>query len=143
MQTGASPFQDLGRSPGVFDNLELNTTIEDGGARLIFDGRFAAQWGLAQDANSDVRVCSVQDIYARADSKGFEVQPLTLTAFVDDVLPADLDLSPVPQDPAPPPRLLAWTQKGTSTDDGLRLFLTEQMFGVSDVLMLQDAPTPP
>jgi len=142
VQTGATPFGDLGRSPGVFDNLNLNTSIEGGGARLIFEGRFAAQWGLAQDANSDVRVCAVQDIYARADSKGFEVPPHTLTEFIDDLLPADLGLAPVPQDLAPLPRVLAWTQNGKTTDDGLRLFLTEQVFGVSDVLMLQDAPTP-
>lgn len=138
VQSGITPFQDIGRSPGVYDQFDRNDAITNGGARLIFDNRFSTQWGESEDSDSPVRVCEISDLYARADSTGFEVMPQTLLSTLADFTGPDTGLVRVDSEQTPPPYLMIWTQTGADTSTGLRVILTAQMFGISGLLVVDD-----
>lgn len=140
VQTGDTPFTDIGRTVGVYDGIDRLPDIENGGIRLIYDARFVAQWGESGDADGPARVCIINDTYARSDSKGFEVAPASLTGWVASKIAPQTGLNGRQTDLTPPPRVMSWGQDGTDENSGLRLFLTAQMFGVSDVIVVSDMP---
>lgn len=107
VQTGAAPFGDIGRTLGVYDGIDVRSDLANGSNRLVYDGRFVAQWGEIDDEDSAVRACIVNDIYARADSKGFELPPTSLADWVDTEIAPDTGLIAEQTDLAPPPRQLS------------------------------------
>jgi|GEM_PF-4881235 len=59
VQTGVTPFQDIGRAPGVYDGILSDQTLTDGGTRVLYDLRFVAHWGISTDRGISTRVCKV------------------------------------------------------------------------------------
>lgn len=78
--TGAIPFEGIGRSAGVYDNVELDPRVSDGGAAIVFEDRFAATWGAISDLS--LRVCILE---GRNTAAGyFTIEP---DGFVDRITP--------------------------------------------------------
>ncbi len=87
VQTGETPFQNLGRAPGVYDAAGPDNTLTDGGARLIFDLRFIAHWGVSTDDQASRRVCKVLPTYGDATVPFFSTNTNDLTARLPRHIP--------------------------------------------------------
>ncbi|MGJ8610072.1 MAG: hypothetical protein ACSHWY_03190 [Octadecabacter sp.] len=72
-QTGAEPFDGVGRPVGVYDGANLSPRIVDGGSAILYDNRFVAQWGYNADAETPVRMCLIRPNSAEDDGNGFYV----------------------------------------------------------------------
>lgn len=140
VQTGETPFQDIGRSPGVYDDVSVNETFQKGGARLVFDLRFVAEWGETEDADGPVRVCSVSPTYGENTVAAFEVNPDGFVERYTDVLSADEPLSPTADQVTGGPTTFGWYGADRPQNRGLRAVFTVSPGLVSGVLLVKDLP---
>jgi len=143
VENGTRPFDDMGRIPGVYDTVDVNENIEDGGIRLVFDNRFLAQWGVALRDNISpdlVRICQVSPILATAGDIGFAVPDEGLIETVTAVIAPDgrlvADTETVPDGP----RTIGWFEPDTDPTEGLRVILVAGGGVVSIVLTANDMP---
>lgn len=142
VQTGAIPFQTLGRSPGVFDDVLPNEQLQqDGGARLIYDLRFVAHWGVSSDFENSARVCLVQPTYNDGTVPLFAtdttdlIQRYTnrvsqLGALTTDQVAMGGDLT-----------TFVWQDADTDGTTGLRVALLAGRGAVSNVVVIADITT--
>ena len=70
--TGETPFADMGRPIGVYDNAEADSRLEDGGARIVFDARFVASWG--EITEPPLRICRLDGRPMGPHTQAFEIE---------------------------------------------------------------------
>lgn len=70
---GGLPFDGMGRAIGVYDGITTDERIINGGAAVIFDARFVAEWGVITEP--PVRICMVYGVVKDAVQQVFEVAP--------------------------------------------------------------------
>jgi hypothetical protein len=70
---GELPFNGMGRAIGVYDGITSDKRIINGGAAVIFEARFVAEWGVI--AEPPVRICMIYGIKKDAVQQVFEVAP--------------------------------------------------------------------
>lgn len=133
---GTAPFTDLGRAPGVYDNLDLRDSTTDGGARLIYDNRFTAQWGIVTGAERTSRICEVRPIHGQGASPFFAVDSTGFVARYTDVL----GLVPEDDSLTTGPRTFGWYDTPGTLDRGLRVVMVAAPGQVSSVVVLNDLP---
>lgn len=80
------PFENLGRSPGVYDVVDVDDRVTGGGLRLIHDLRFLAQWGVVETAVGAVRICEVNPTFGENTIAAFEVDPDGFVGRYTDVI---------------------------------------------------------
>ena len=134
VQTGAAPFADIGRPPGVYDAADLRETIVDGSARIIFEGRFVAQWGTVEGADRESRICEIRPQNGSAVPPAFKVNP---TGFVDrysDVLGLAPDRDVFDGGPA----VFGWYEDPSDQSRGLRAVVVGSPGAISSVMILDD-----
>ncbi|MCF2871152.1 hypothetical protein L0664_08745 [Octadecabacter sp. G9-8] len=139
VRSGDAPFDGMGRSPGVYDRVDLNDGFKDGGALLIHDARFVAQWGLSADSGPDgdttFRVCDVKPTYGTDTVAGFVVAPDGFIARYSDVIAPDgalvADRDAVPDSPV----ILGWFNENGDQSDGLRVVMAVSTGLVSSLLV--------
>lgn len=141
VRTGATPFDGMGRSPGVYDVVDLREGIEDGGAVLLYDARFVAQWGILRTAgNPTIRLCDLKPTYAANTVAGFAVKPDGFIERYSSVISPDGDLLPEMETLTDGPRTLGWVDAGGRTDRGLRVVMVASPGLVSSALAVNDLP---
>jgi len=138
VKTGATPFEEMGRSAGVYERAFLSDQFSDGGHKILFDGRFVAQWVNNVDGDSAVRVCKVDYSLNSAGSVGFDFDTLDLVAWIDETIADDNDLVFLEGEIGPMPTALAWHSSDAARFEGLRIALTAQDTGVSGILVVDD-----
>ncbi|MDG1406935.1 MAG: hypothetical protein P8Q50_03675 [Octadecabacter sp.] len=77
---GAMPFEGIGRDVGVYDNVERDARVTEGGAAIVFDDRFTATWGEISELS--LRVCTLEGRSTAAEH--FSVE---LDGFADRITP--------------------------------------------------------
>lgn len=137
-KTGATPFEDMGRSAGVYERAFLSDQFSDGGHKILFDGRFIAQWVTSVDGGSAVRVCKVDYNLNSSGSVGFDFDTQELVVWINETIADDNDLAFLEGEVGPMPSTLAWYASDTDRFEGLRLVLTAQDTGVSGVMVVDD-----
>ncbi len=128
--SGTKPFKNLGRAPGVYDNVELRDGVEQGGAALIYDNRFVATWGIFDG----IRFCDVKPTFGSGTVAAFEVEP---DGFVDrtTTLLAEFEpLEPELDAVTDGPRTLGWFGIDRAQDEGLRVLMVVSPGLVSSVI---------
>ncbi|MBT8410925.1 MAG: hypothetical protein KJP02_03890 [Octadecabacter sp.] len=141
VRTGATPFEDVGRAPGVYDAVDLREGIEAGGAVLLYDARFVAQWGILRSAgNPTIRLCDVKPTYAANTVAGFAVNPDGFIERYSAVIASKGDLAPEMDTLTDGPHTLAWVDAGGRSDRGLRVVLVASPGLVSSALAVNDLP---
>lgn len=139
VQTGAVPFEGVGRPAGVYDQANLSGRITNGANTVLYDNRFVAQWGESIDVNSAVRVCIVKDSYSDANSIGFAYDIDALQNWVNTVAIAGTDLVATHSTPNSFPTVLVWEAPNTvERFSGLRLVMTATQNGVSQITIVDD-----
>lgn len=140
--TGSPPFEALGRRPGEYDGVHLDPHLQDGGAALIYELRFLAQWGrvVRSEANGTVRVCRLEPAHlAQESSAGFSVEPVGFLARFQAVIAPDGALIPDATEISGGPQTVSWLQPGKSASEGLRVSMGVEPGRVFAVLVAQDA----
>ncbi|WP_375279993.1 hypothetical protein [Pseudooctadecabacter sp.] len=133
VQTGDAPFSDMGRTPGVFDDVPLRDAVSDGGARLIYDGRFSAQWGTIDGVGRASRICEISPIYTERRTPAFEVRADGFTARYADLLGLVAEQNTAPN-------IAGWYEDPTQQDRGLRVVMIAGDGIVSNVVVMDDLP---
>ncbi|MCF2904756.1 hypothetical protein L0666_07135 [Octadecabacter sp. CECT 8868] len=140
--TGATPFADIGRTPGVYDELEVSENLENAGAAILENNRFVAEWGEAEnpsDPTSQLRVCTVEVSYAENSVAGFAVDQ---DGFVDrytDVIAIAEPLVPEVDALTDGPRTLGWYGADRDAFEGLRVVMIASPGRVSSFVVVGDA----
>lgn len=142
VQTGAVPFGDIGRTPGVYDEVEASENLTNAGVAILENNRFVAEWGEADNPNTpngQLRVCVVGVSYAENSVEGFMVEP---DGFVDrytDVMATAEPLVPEDDTLTGGPRTLGWFGANTAQSEGLRVVMVASPGRVSSVMVVGDA----
>lgn len=126
VDTGSTPFGGMGRALGVYDNADLDQTLVQGGARLLFDNRFLAQWGVSPIGDGrpkDVRICRVAASYAAAGAEGFEVPDAGLIQKITGAIAPNGDLVTDYETVPNGPTTIGWFEPGTDISDGRRVVI--------------------
>lgn len=141
VRSGAAPFDGLGRPPGVYDVVDLRDGIEDGGAVLLYDGRFVAQWGVLRGVGyPTVRLCTVNPTHAAHTVAGFAINPDGFVARYSRIIAPDGDLTPETDVLTDGPGTLGWVDTDRRPDRGLRVAMVASLDLVSSVLAAKDIP---
>lgn len=131
-----TPFTDLGRSPGVYDAVELRDDVTDGGARLLYNNRFVAQWGVFDG----LRFCKVDPTYGDDTLAAFEVDASDFipryTAFISEFEPLEPDIETLDSGP----RTVGWYGVDRPPFEGLRVVMVASPGLVSSVIAVKDLP---
>lgn len=142
VQTGETPFVGMGRGVGVYDAVELDERVRDGGAAIIFDGRFAATWGELDDPA--LRLCQIDGRPNGAGVQMFAVAPDGFFARYSDIFQPLGDLQPDAD------RLgesdleysafhtVAWFEADRSEDRGNRVVMSIVDDHVASVIVIRD-----
>ena len=139
VRTGATPFEGLGRTPGVYDVVDLREGVEAGGVVLLYDARFVAQWGILRSAgNPTIRLCDVKPTYAANTVAGFAVNPDGFIERYSSVVAPNGDLAPEIDTLRDGPRTLGWVDAGGRPDRGLRVVMVASPGLVSSALAVND-----
>ncbi|MDB4213581.1 hypothetical protein N9741_01775 [Octadecabacter sp.] len=140
VSTGAMPFEGIGRSVGVYDNVERDARVTGGGAAIVFDDRFAATWGEISEL--PLRVCTLEGRGAEAGY--FTVE---LDGFADWITPLLAPLGDMGTDSA---RLrgsidvgggyqtVGWFEAGKAQDKGNRVVMAIVGSLVASVTVVRD-----
>lgn len=142
VQTGATPFEDMGRPVGVYDGVDLDDRVTGGGAAIVFDGRFVATWGEIEDLS--LRICRLDGRSAGANLGAFDVDADTIPARVSEMVQPLGDLQPdterlgAQSDPENLYQTLAWFQAGKAQDRGNRVVLSVADQQVTTVIVVRD-----
>ena len=135
---GIEPFGGLGRTPGVYDTVEPR--LSEGNLSLLYDGRFAGEWGLEEVEGRPTRVCAVQPAYADGTVAAFQVDPDDFVPRYTAVLARTRDVQPEVNRIEDGPRSLGWFTDPSQRDTGLRVLMIVSPGLVTDVLVLNDLP---
>ena len=135
VQTGADPFTDLGRAPGVFDNLDLRDSIAGGGARLLYDNRFTAQWGEVTAGARTSRICEISPTPGEPDA-AFAVYP---DGFIDRYATL-LGLTADVVDLGDGPSSVGFYTDPDRPNDGFRVVMIASPGLVANTVVMDDAP---
>lgn len=137
--SGTVPFEGMGRAPGVYDVVDLIDGLEDGGAVLIHDARFVAQWGVMPDAGVDrdtrFRICEVKPSYADNTVAGFAVTADGFGRRYSDIIAPDGALVPNFDEITSGPQMIGWYSTDGDQDAGLRVVMTASPSLVSSILV--------
>jgi len=119
------PFENMGRTPGVFDNIDRRYGMEVGGVKLLFDARFVVHWGTVQNVgpagDTTVRICEVDAVDTEDLDTAFQVSP---DGFIDrytNIIAPDGALVPEGDVLANGPSLVDWFNANGDKMDGLRV----------------------
>lgn len=134
------PFENLGRSPGVYDVVDVDDRVTGGGLRLIHDLRFLAQWGVVETAVGAVRICEVNPTFGENTIAAFEVDPDGFVGRYTDVIGAFAPLIPEREEVISGPVGLGWFEEGRQPDSGARVVMVVSPGLVSSVLIARDLP---
>ncbi len=142
VQNGDIPFQTVGRAPGVYDAVEVDAGLKNGGARLIYDLRFIGEWGETEGLYGPARFCSVRPTYGENTVPAFEVDP---NGFVSRYSRLMKTFDPLlePQSETltnEGPVVFGWYRSDQSEAKGLRVVLTASVGVVSGVTMVKELP---
>jgi len=135
--TGAAPFQDLGRTPGVYDALRTEDDFENGGLRLIFDNRFIAKWGEATNETGPVRACIVTPNFGEGTQLAFSVSADGFIDRVTDLIRPFEPLAPNSDSMPEEPTVIGWYGVDRDGLDGLVVVLTVGKAEVMNILVSQ------
>lgn len=140
--SGARPFVGQGRAVGVYDNVETHSFPHDGGAAVIFDDRFVANWGETQ--HPPLRVCMIDSRATWAPSgalavreDGVMTQMQTLLAPLGDMVPDEFSDTPT-ESASGDIQVIGWRERGTSEDRGNTVSFVRDGSGISSVLVRRD-----
>lgn len=136
VQSGAAPFADMGRAPGVYDAVETREGLSDGGTRLLYDARFVAQWGIYDG----LRFCEVKPTYASASPTVFEVAPSGFIARYTELIAPFAPLVPDVETLRDGPRSIGWYGADRAPTEGLRVLMVASPGRVASVLAVAPAP---
>ncbi|AKS47406.1 hypothetical protein SAMN05444287_2950 [Octadecabacter temperatus] len=142
VQTGETPFTDIGRTPGVYDEVEVSENLENAGAAILENNRFVAEWGEAENPNdptSQLRVCIVEVSYTENSVEGFVVEPDGFIARYTDVIATAEPLVPEVDVLTDGPRTIGWYSADRDPFEGLRVVMVARPARVSSVMVVGDA----
>lgn len=140
VRAASTPFEGMGRAPGVYDEVNLRDDVQDGGAAILYDNRFVAQWGVIP-ADADVpgvRLCTVAPSYANDASTQFDVEAEEFIRRYTDVISPDGVLSPDIDTLTEGPRTVGWYQADVPLGEGLRVVMVAAPGSVSTVLVVDN-----
>ena len=137
-----TPFTDIGRTPGVFDNVSLPDGTRDGGSAIIFDGRFVAKWGVSDREGltgpRTLRVCSVEAMSGSDDIVAFQVDAGGFAARYTDIIASVRPLKADDGSIAGEGGVVIWSEPDLPADDGLRVLMIGQTGAVVAVSVVMD-----
>lgn len=137
VQTGAIPFGDIGRTPGVYDEVDLRGGFTDDGAALLYDNRFVAQWGIAPDGSGgELRACDVQPTYKDDTTAGFLVDADGFVARYTDVIATAEPLIPEVDVLTDGPLTFGWFGADRPQLEGLRVVMVASPGVVSSAIVV-------
>jgi hypothetical protein len=142
VQTGETPFTDIGRTPGVYDEVEVSENLENAGAAILENNRFVAEWGEAENPNDPtgkLRVCIVEVSYTENSVEGFVVEPDGFIARYTDVIATAEPLVPEVDVLTDGPRTIGWYSADRDPFEGLRVVMVARPARVSSVMVVGDA----
>ena len=139
--TGAPPFQTLGRTPGVHDDVEPNDRLTDGGTGLLYDLRFVARWVHSFDEDGPVRICRVEPSYGEGTVAFFSVDTDDFIERYTDVISEYAPLSPQSVPIGETPTVIGWYGADRTSSEGLRLVMSASSGAVSGLLVGTDMNT--
>ena len=142
VQSGTSPFTDVGRTPGVYDEVEASENLANAGVVILENNRFVAEWGETDDPNDpagQLRVCVVETSYAESSVEGFAVDPDGFVNRYTDVIAGAERLVPEDDTLSNGPRTFGWYGAGRAVSEGLRVVMVASPARVSSVLVVGDA----
>jgi len=139
VRTGAVPFDGMGRSPGVYDDVDLDDRLIEGGARLIHDARFVVEWGISPDAgplgDTTFRACKANPTYGDNTVAGFVVDGEGFIQRYSDIIAPDGSLLPDQDTVENGPIALGWFNANGDQSDGLRVVMVASDGLVSSVVV--------
>lgn len=137
VQTGDTPFEGMGRTPGVYDEVNLKENLLDGGVLLIHGGRFVAQWGVAENlgpqGDTTFRICEVDPTYSDETIAGFVVDADSFVDLFSGIISPDGALRPSSDTMPAGPTVFGWFNANGDQSDGLRVVMTLSAGLVSSV----------
>lgn len=131
---GTVPFQSTGRAPGVYDDVDLRDTLFDDGARLIFDQRFTAQWGVLRRGEADIRMCEVKPTYGENTAPAFAIETDGMLERYSALLGLETDANAAPIGPV----AILWAPPEAPLGQGLRVVMIVAPSAVSRLLVSKD-----
>lgn len=142
VQTGETPFTAIGRTPGVYDAVEVSENLQNAGAAILENNRFVAEWGKAENPNdptSQLRVCIVEVSYTENSVEGFVVEPDGFVARYTDVIATAETLVPEVDVLTDGPRTISWYSADRDPLEGLRVVMVARPARVLSVMVIGDA----
>lgn len=144
VRTGVTPFEGMGRGPGVYDEVDLDETLTTGSVLLIHDARFLAQWGVAQNAGPDgdttFRVCKVDPTYSSNTVAGFVVRDDGFIDRYSNIISPDGALVADTETMPSGPSVIGWYNQNGTQSDGLRVVMVAGAGLVSSVVVATNLP---
>ncbi|MBU2994191.1 hypothetical protein Q4555_07560 [Octadecabacter sp. 1_MG-2023] len=141
VQTGETPFTDIGRTPGVYDEVEVSDNLNNAGAAILENNRFVAEWGEAADPNnpaSQLRICTVEVSYTENSVEGFTVDPEGFVDRYTAVIATAEPLVPEVDVLTDGPRTLGWYGVDRDLFEGLRVVMIASPGRVSSFMVVGD-----
>jgi hypothetical protein len=136
-----TPFDGMGRAIGVYDGITTDARIFNGGAALLFDARFVAEWG--EIAEPPVRICMVSGSTADAAQQVFEVAPDDFIGRVTSMIEPFGDLRPDVTDLDTTDgseslvRQIVWREQNGTNDGGLNVTVTTASGLIAEVMVFK------
>lgn len=134
VQSGAQPFESVGRSPGVYDAVTARSSITDGGVRLLFDGRFQAHWGLVEGAGRQSRICEITPASGHAVPPAFRIDGTGFIERYTRVIGVAADLTDIESSPT----AVGWYEIPSDQSRGLRVVMIVVGDAVGNVVVMDD-----
>ncbi len=138
---GEIPFNGVGRAIGVYDGIATDGRISNGGAAVIFDARFVAEWG--EIAEPPVRICMVYGTTTDTAQQVFDVAPDGFIARVTGMIEPFGDLRPdVPELTTTEGseslvRQIVWREQDGAQYEGLNVTMTTAGGVIADVMVFE------
>lgn len=137
-----TPFGGMGRPIGVYDGIDPDPRIVNGGAAIILDGRFVATWGEIADLS--LRICRIDGRAEGGTTQAFNVDPDGVVARVSDAVQSlgdlQLDAERSGGDDAPDLlyQTLGWFEADKPQDRGNRVVMTFVQSQVTTLVVVRD-----
>ncbi|MEL6960093.1 MAG: hypothetical protein AAGL89_14185 [Pseudomonadota bacterium] len=136
--TGVEPFTEMGRTPGVYDEVQPRDGLEDGGTKILHGNRFIAQWGIQTGNGNTVRLCFVDPSYADNTIAAFDVTEDGFVSRMTRLFSTFDDLAPDRDVIESGPTVMGWFGMDRAPNEGLRVVMTVSPGLVSGVLVGAD-----
>jgi hypothetical protein len=142
VSAGVTPFDGMGRTIGVYDGITTDERITNGGAAVLFDARFVAEWG--EIAEPPVRFCTVYGSTTDAAQQVFDVAPDGFIGRVSSMIEPFGDLRPDVAEldttggSESLVRSIAWREQNGPNYGGLNVTMTTAGGLIAEVMVFKD-----